>query len=109
MMSWAYRWWGSGAESSARGDAKCIKKCVGTGSRKEVTDESINTIRTLLNEDRTLLNEVRTLLNEDRTLLNEDRNLTLQELEPIMNNDLGEPLSRMSIFRDKFGHAFLPI
>ncbi len=34
-----------------------------------------------------------------RTLLNEDRRLTLQELETIMNDDLGDPLSQMLISR----------
>ncbi len=47
-----------------------------TGHPKVVMDESVNTIRTLLNEN---------------------CRLTLQELETIMNDDLGDPLSGMSI------------
>ncbi len=49
-----------------------------TGRPKVVTDESVNTICTLFNED---------------------HRLTLRELETIMNVDLGDPLSRMSICR----------
>ncbi len=49
-----------------------------TGCPKVVMDESINTICAVLNED---------------------RRLTLQELETIMNDDLGDPLSQMSISR----------
>ncbi len=47
-----------------------------TGTPKVVMDKSVNTIRTLLNEDHCL---------------------TLKELETIMNKNLGGPLSRMSI------------
>ncbi len=47
-----------------------------TGHPKVVTEEFVSTIRALLNED---------------------RRLTLRELETIMNDDLGDPLSRMSI------------
>ncbi len=47
-----------------------------TGCLKVVTNESINTICALLNKD---------------------HRLTLQELETIMNDDLGDSLSRMSI------------
>ncbi len=47
-----------------------------TGCPRVVTDESVNTIRALLNEDRCLI---------------------LRELETIMNDDLGDPLSQMSI------------
>ncbi len=53
-------------------EAKC------TGCPKVVMDESVNTICTLLNKD---------------------CRLTLQELEMIMNDDLGNPLSQMSISR----------
>ncbi len=47
-----------------------------TGRPKLLTDECVNMIHMLLNEN---------------------RRLTLQELEMIMNNNLGNPLSRMSI------------
>ncbi len=47
-----------------------------TGRSKVVTDESVNT---------------------NYTLLNENHCLTLQELETIMNDNLGDPLSRISI------------
>ncbi len=49
-----------------------------TGHPKVVTDEFINTIHALLNKDRCL---------------------TLREQETIMNDDLGDPLSQMSISR----------
>ncbi len=48
-----------------------------TGYPKVVMDKSVNTIRTVLNEDHCL---------------------TLQELETIMNNDLGDPLPQMLIY-----------
>ncbi len=47
-----------------------------TGHPKMVIDESVNTICVLLNED---------------------HRSTLRELETIMNEDLGEPFSQMSI------------